>query len=287
MTDIKSEKVIVTNKSLLNKTEEEIKSLQITRGLLITVSKMTACKQRDYLDKMIYDNYYQAKFIDTGSLTDRIENINNKISYREITKRCFDGNDLLSNIIEMKLPYETETFSIIKELHDANPSLTGSFLEYLIRRLIYEIKGEKGYSSNKIEHECSDVTISYANKTIKELYKLCKEVGLKGYSSMNKETIIKVLEDLAKKNKCCRKLRDCEIPICAIMCMNKCHDIDNYKTKDIVREIFIQSIYHTMRFASPNQESFTRVYKIIDNSNNLESILIIPLIKICNIYIYK
>ena len=72
-------------KSKKYKTIGDLKKAAIN-SIIQTTARMDKCLERDYLDKFLYDTHYSKKEM-CGNLTDRIENINNKICYREIIRK--------------------------------------------------------------------------------------------------------------------------------------------------------------------------------------------------------
>ena len=66
------------------------------RSVIMTTARMEKCMGRDLLDQWLWDTHYCKKEM-VGNLTTRIANINNKICYREMMKRCFQNVDILSS----------------------------------------------------------------------------------------------------------------------------------------------------------------------------------------------
>lgn len=134
------------------KTIREMKEKDI-RWLILSVSKMKPSPLRDYLDKWIFEHYYEKK-IKKGNLTYILKNsINNKISYREVMKRCFDGIDILQNKKSVKNILNPETLHIIQRMHSLSPHLSGTFLDYLARRFISELLN-KEFRDHRAESFC-------------------------------------------------------------------------------------------------------------------------------------
>lgn len=92
---------------------------------------------KSYLYDWLYKNHYSNKRM-AGSLTTRIKNISNQPCYYYIMKECF-GNVVSSNFNKTTI-LNNECIHFIKKLHLIDPSLTGTFLDYLVRRIICEIK---------------------------------------------------------------------------------------------------------------------------------------------------
>jgi hypothetical protein len=134
-------------------------------SLIQTLSRMEKCPERDYLDKYIFDTHYGVdmllserqsdtninikeytrkivydnKSIRCKNLTALLPVFNNQICYRTIIKRCFNNNDILANVTIKQILSSAST-SFIQELHSISSSLTGTFVDYLIRRIMCEIK---------------------------------------------------------------------------------------------------------------------------------------------------
>jgi len=121
------------------KTIGEIKTIPI-RSSIQVISKMKPGPKNDYLCKWLYETHYQ-KIKFTGNLTDRIRIISNKACYNYIISKCFDGIDPL-NICITNPVLNDKCLSIIKSLHEISPSTNGTFMDYLMRRIISEIKEE-------------------------------------------------------------------------------------------------------------------------------------------------
>tara|TARA_Y100000389_G_scaffold59345_1_gene55397 strand:+ start:2975 stop:4408 length:1434 start_codon:yes stop_codon:yes gene_type:complete len=130
-----------------------LKSASI-RSAIQTVSRMSNCAEREYLSKWLFETHYLKK-IRGGSLTTRIKPIQNKICYCHIINHCFDGINVLN--FNKNIPIlNDECTSIIDSLHAIDPSSTGTFMDYLIRRIIQEIKQETFLDTRANEYTCLD-----------------------------------------------------------------------------------------------------------------------------------
>jgi hypothetical protein len=140
-------------------------------SIIQTTSRMDASSERDYLDKWLYDTHYSKKEM-YGMLTDRIENISNKICYREIIKRCFNDIDILSSNTTKQI-LSKPSIDFITELHSISPSIVGSFIDYLVRRIISELTGkefrdrrcESGSHSHICRTKCDSLCAKSHNAT--------------------------------------------------------------------------------------------------------------------------
>jgi hypothetical protein len=99
-------------------------------------SHLKDIKLKKYLEDFLFENHYKMIF-KSGCLTDRFKNINSNICYNSIYRNIFNNNynDTIKkyNILPLKCS------NIVKLLHSIDPSITGSFIDYLIRRIICEL----------------------------------------------------------------------------------------------------------------------------------------------------
>ena len=122
------------------KTIGQVKNIPIKSAILV-ISRMKPSEERKYLCKWLFETHYLKKKF-TRNLTNRIKNISNKSCYNHIISHCFDG-------IDPREVYETIPIlneyckNIINLLHAIDSSGTGIFMDYLIRRVINEIRQEK------------------------------------------------------------------------------------------------------------------------------------------------
>lgn len=121
------------------KTVGQVKRLP-QRSAVLVVSKMKNTLIKEHLLKFIYEKYYLKIY--RGNLTTRIKDINTKACYYHILNHCFDGIDPLLHY-KTKLILNSECKDIIQSLHKISPSGTGIFMDYLFRRIISEIRGER------------------------------------------------------------------------------------------------------------------------------------------------
>ena len=121
--------------------------------LLRKLSLMKKSTMRDYLDKWIFDNHLLKRKI-RANLTKIIKSsFMNKVSYREIMKRCFDDIDILNLNKTNKKILDEDSCKIIQQMHSINASLTGTFLDYLIRRIICELTNIE-FTDSRATHMC-------------------------------------------------------------------------------------------------------------------------------------
>ena len=122
------------------KTIGELKNAS-TKSVIAVISRMKPSPERVYLSKWLFETYYLKKTF-TGNLTNRIRNISNKCSYNHIVNHCFDGIDLLTNYKTINILNE-KCKNIIEALHKIEPSGTGTFMDYLVRRIVNELRQEQ------------------------------------------------------------------------------------------------------------------------------------------------
>jgi hypothetical protein len=122
-----------------------------------SISKMKDSAERDYLIKWVFENYYLKKKLKRTILRNLTaiikDNFTNKISYCEIMRRCFDDVDILNSNKTNKKILDEDSCKIIQQMHSINASLTGTFLDYLIRRIICEIRNTE-FIDSRATHIC-------------------------------------------------------------------------------------------------------------------------------------
>jgi hypothetical protein len=226
-----------------------------------------------------------------GNLTLRIANINNRICYREIMKRCFNNVDIISNNTVTKDILSKASIDLITELHSISPSMLGTFIDYLMRRIISELRGELFQDSrsrrySQENHTCNKPIIDYAVLNVSELRKHYKNMCItKGeiYSKEDKDTMLESLVSKQIKEQCKLSILNiCSLPICQHVCNKKTNNTIDYKTKDIIAEIFITSLFHSEAFGgAPQQEHFNKMLERLTTDVNVINILIPSLTSVC------
>ena len=319
-------------KSKKYKTIGDLKKAGIN-SIIQTTARMDTSSERDYLDKWLYDTHYSKKEM-CGNLTDRIENITNKICYREIIKRCFNDVDILSDNTTKQI-LSKPTVDFITELHSISPSIVGSFIDYLMRRIISELIGKEFIDSrsergskihhietrnneNEINHLCKPI-VNYNDKTDIELKQICLDMGFcnilgvsdsainitikitkknmnNNFNDASRAIVIKSLNNITNKCKyktggvftCMQnnttKTYDttCIFPKCQVLCYEKSKNTLEYKTENIIEDIFITSLFHSEAFLQgPKQDHFNEIYEKITTNCRIHDILIKPLTKMC------
>ena len=251
--------------SIKYKTIGELKKAPITSIIQVS-SRMKKSPQRDYLDAYLFDTHY-SKIKLTGSLTHRIQSLNNNVCYREIMKRCFNDVDIFTRVstIDNKVP--AKTCEYILSLHTINPSAAGTFIDYLIRRIISELTCKSFYDSRSESGSYS----------------------LSRYTSKD-GVIIKDCFSKDGKTHCC-ETDTCKyktifatytLPKCQCACYERTKDTTKYKTQDITDDIFITSLFHSEWFGqSMVEEQFVKFYQLLISTETIDEVLVNPLMELC------
>ncbi len=150
------------NTTLIGKTFKNIEELQIctdSRKVILYITHLKAGPIKDYLSKWLYEAHYSKQPM-RGNLTDRIKKINNGICYNEIMKYCFNSYDIKRNTTSTSI-LDAKGINIVKQLYDICPSMCGSFIDYLIRRIISELTNRSFNDSRANKILKGDNIISY------------------------------------------------------------------------------------------------------------------------------
>jgi hypothetical protein len=271
------------------KTLSELKK-QDLRTISFVCSKMEKSGLRDYLDKWLFDEHY-TKVVRKNSLTHVVGQFANIVCYREIMKRCFNGNDILStaeNKILLAL-HTKECKEVIEQLHNICPSMFGTFVEYLIQRIVNELTNGKNVFNNSLTLSTYDdrhICFKYEhleNKTNYELKNICKNNKIKGITGKNKDGLIKLIMDNCDCQYYFKGMNGlCKVPLCRINCYKKFECL-KYKTKDILQDILITSMRHTEGWGfAPNQSYFDKFYELISSNPKIQSDFIPALFNVCS-----
>jgi hypothetical protein len=159
---------------LVGKTFNTIGDLKMctdVKKVILFITHIKDVSIKNYLDKWIYESYYLKKPM-RGNLTDRIKNIGNGICYKQIMQSAFHSYDIKNNVTT-SLILETSAINIIKDLHNICPSTCGSFIDYLIRRIICELikKPFDDSRANKMLRSDNLITYHSGNDNIWEYIK--------------------------------------------------------------------------------------------------------------------
>jgi hypothetical protein len=310
---------------------------------------------KSYLYEWLYKNHYSNKNM-IGNLTTRIKNISNKPCYYYIMKECF-GNVVSSNFNKTTI-LNNECIHFIKKLHIIDPSLTGTFLDYLVRRIICEIKkihfhdsraAGQIHNDNKINTNLNNeevwtfiinddygswnvrenpsiksnkivaisqgdnfivkdkknewLNIKYQNYTgwVRYLIPNCvdfanKEIDKNEYIENkyiqrvepNTSTHICSHGCIRRFEKCVfhGKLPDyvpeCKLDECLNICYEKSKNTELYASINIMKELFITSLSHTISFGGcPEQNKVNEILDLIKSTTNIEDVFYLPLQNLC------
>ena len=216
-------------------------------------SHLKDIKLKKYLEDFLFENHYKMIF-KSGSLTDRLKNINSNICYNSIYRNIFNNN--YNNTIKKYNILPLKCSNIVKLLHSIDPSITGSFIDYLIRRIICELNNIEFYDSkaswclDSVDHICN-----------------CKDCRYSIEFEYQDEDEVEVFKKI------------CTLPYCRLHSYNLTKLTNIYKTQDIIKEIFITSLSHGEAFGEcPNQDNVNRILEIL--SSNLFD-LYTPLMILC------
>lgn len=168
ISDINNTTVLVGNTF---KNIDELKICADRRKIILYVTHLKPGSIKDYLSQWLYESHYSKQSL-CGNLTNRIKKINNGICYTEIMKRCFNTYDIKRNMISTTI-LDAKAINAVKMLHDICPSMCGSFIDYLIRRIICELTNRAFSDSraNKILKPDNIITYHSNNDNVWEYIK--------------------------------------------------------------------------------------------------------------------
>ena len=176
------------------KTIGELKK-QSKKSIIQVITRMKDSDIKKYLCKWAFEKYYLPNKY-KGNLTNRIKKIN-KLCYNHIVYHCFDNIDPL-NIYQKNIILNNDCTNIIEILHNINSSTTGIFIDYLIRRIICELK-QNEFTDIRANEYTNLNDIDYKNKKNIWQFRNLENDGI-GYWIITKEpklgsTTIDKLED--------------------------------------------------------------------------------------------
>ena len=335
------------------------------RSIKCVCSKLEDKAAKEYIVKLLLPEIKMS-----GNLTNRIKILNSSCISEYILYNVFNITSYkplqITNIIDKNIAND-----IITPIYDINPSMCGTFFDYIVRRIIAEIKQEKfedermkniirHYSNhdNDNDNYNDNNNNEYIFKEINFLqYDLSKKMwwfrtndikygAIYTYKEpiRDESTIIRSYNGFAYKHnllyfgdvfQCILKTDsymkiihnaeicyifnleymeeldyypahnckyksgihlgnhyNCNYPVCRVESYKKIKDTINYKTKDIIPEIFISSICHSESFlpctSRINMKTVGKMYSIISSEVFLENLtqhIISPLIKYFTNYI--
>jgi hypothetical protein len=259
-----------TDRSIINDSTEILSNKYNTvgdvkkadrRSATQVITRMNPGEDRDHLVRWAFTQYYYPKNDPlTGNLTQRLRRFNNKLCYSYIVQSCFDGVDPLPHGESVSI-LTTDCKHIIQQLHNITPSGTGVFMDYLIRRIISEIK-QCDFTDTRTES-----LINTGNTTIiSETQHVCGH----GCKNCMEQTLFRG-EYQPKR---------CIFPYCQNQCYKMVKDTKLYMTGNILVELWIVSCCHTEAFgACPSQNKFNQAISLLRVLNT--STFLNPLVSLC------
>jgi hypothetical protein len=326
------------------------------RSIKCLCSKLEDKAAKEYIVKLLLPEIKMS-----GNLTNRIKSLNSSCISEYILSNVFNITSYkpfqITNIIDKNIAND-----IIRPIYDINPSMCGTFFDYIVRRIIAEIKQEqfedermkniiRHYNNNDDNNNeyifkeinflqydlykkmwwfrTNDITYG-AIYTYKEpirdkskIFRLYNGVAYKEHKLvyfgdvfqciLKTDSYMKIIHnaeicyifnleymeelDYYPAHNCKYKSTgdhyNCNYPVCRVESYKKIKDTINYKTKDIIPEIFISSICHSESFlqcttSRINMKTFGKMYSIISSEIFLENLtqhIINPLMQYFTNYI--
>lgn len=158
-----------------------------------------------------------------GNLTKRIRLLNNKICYYYIMETAFNNIDFIKDRQNTYMILNDSCMNYINNLHSISSFLAGSFIDYLIRRIICEQRGIAFIDDRANRQSMQELGFTY------NIFDDNMD-----YISDDEESEITIYERL---------------PLSLNESYKIAKQIDEYETEDILPEIFITSLSQTLAFA--------------------------------------
>jgi hypothetical protein len=201
---------------------------------------------RQYLFDWLYTNYYSVKPM-SGSLTNRVRIISNKVCFNYIISNIFNNSNLFENSVTTEI-LNVNYLNFIRLMNNIDASVTGIFIDYLMRRILCEMVNRE-FSDSRAKHNCDY-----------NIYKM--------YIEHDDEFIFDRLNIYIKD--------------CLLRVTDK-----KYKTKNILIDILIVSLSHKMAFSENiNQKHINDLIMLIKNTHDILNIFYNPLHELC-VFILK
>ena len=230
------------------------------KSIILVTGKERNRVVREYLCSWLYANHYGNKSM-VGNLTQRIKIFDNIPCYQYIIKNVFNNIDILRDNISFRYILNTDCILFIKKIHSIEPRLNGSFLNYLMRRIICEITDKEFYDQR-------------AND-------LCQNIKLDKEEELNLEDKKEDKKELDKKeDKKEEDKKELNLLLDNIsLSYTKCKDM-SWRAKDIIKDVFMTSLSHGISFGwQPDNIKINTIISLL--SNDCE-ILIDSLKKLCD-----
>lgn len=246
---VNANEIITDETSLMSKKYKTVGELKMAPKVSFTqvLARMKSGKVREYLCKWLFDKYPSEYY---GNLTTRIRKLNTKPTYNHIITQCFDNIDPTNNFETFPI-LDCYCKNIINSLHNINPSATGVFMDYLGRRIINELRQEE-FIDSRAQCRTNLKALSVNANKIHKCKLGCKTKMNEGLKCKPEPIILK----------------ECIFPDCQNLCYYKMKYTTQYKTQDILQEIFITSCCHSEAFGGcPSQDSFDKILRILNSVN--------------------
>lgn len=111
-----------------------------TRSEKMAILKLQKGPERTRKLKSVFEEYLREPLY--GNLSNRVRHLGTKVAYCHIVNHCFDGIDITDNKEVLRiLPINFK--ENLSYLHAIDPASCGIFLDYLIRRIMDELRGNE------------------------------------------------------------------------------------------------------------------------------------------------
>ena len=233
------------NTPLTSKKYKTLEELLVApmKSIILVTGKERNNAVREYLCSWLYANHYGNKPM-IGNLIQRIKIFDNIPCYQYIIKNAFNNVDIMKDNVSFRYILNVNSVKFIKKIHSIEPRLNGSFLNYLIRRIICEMLNKEFYDQ-RANDLCQNITLDKK-----------EELNLEDKKEEDKKELNLLLDNIS-------------------LSYTKCKDM-SWKIKDI----FMTSLSHGISFGwQPDNIKINAIISLL--SNDCE-ILIDSLKKLCN-----
>ena len=237
------------NTPLTSKKYKTLEELLVApmKSIILVTGKERNNAVREYLCSWLYANHYGNKPM-IGNLIQRIKIFDNIPCYQYIIKNAFNNVDIMKDNVSFRYILNVNSVKFIKKIHSIEPRLNGSFLNYLIRRIICEMLNKEFYDQ-RANDLCQNITLDKK-----------EELNLEDKKEEDKKELNLLLDNIS-------------------LSYTKCKDM-SHRTKDIIKDIFMTSLSHGISFGwQPDNIKINAIISLL--SNDCE-ILMDSLKKLCN-----
>ena len=169
-----------------------------------------------------------------------------------------------------------------------NSSMAGTFIDYLIRRMIAEkreIEFGDFRASGALKFSCKFSCGCELNEsTVTSLREMCwNNRWHDAYTTLfTKDELIEFINSKLVTKSCKKTIKSittiCQLPSCQYDAYRKMKNTTKYSTLSIIPDIFLVSLLHTESFRGcPPQDAFDRMYGLLQQTDRLQKELIEPL----------